>query len=71
MAFGSDRDRTIVVKTATTRDISDVAGFNWLKPKGEYDSRFALKVRLARAGVAVRVEEYALRGTLSVPFRLE
>lgn len=70
MAFAIGRERTTFVKTAATRDISDIAGFNWVKLNGAYDSRLDLKGRLARAGAAVRPGEYDLTDNLAGPFRV-
>lgn len=68
MAFAIGRERTVFVKTATTREISDIAGFNWVSLNGVYDSRLDLKGRLTRAGAAVRAGEYDLTDALAGPF---
>lgn len=71
MAFAIGRERTVFVKTATTREISDIAGFNWVSLNGVYDSRLDLKRRLTGAGAAVRAGEYDLTDTLAGPFRVD
>ena len=70
MAFAMSQQRTIFIKSAPTRDISDIAGFNWVKLNGEYDSRRDLKLRLTRAGAAVRPGDYDLSDPLSGSFRV-
>ena len=70
MAFGMARDRTIFVKSAPTREISDVAGFNWVKLDGAWDSRADLKGRLERAGAHVRPGNQNLSDTLAGPFQV-
>jgi predicted nucleotide-binding protein len=71
MAFAMARDRTIFVKSARTRDISDIAGFNWVKLDGSWDSRKDLKGRLAKLSKAVRSGDYDLRDALAGPFRID
>lgn len=70
LAFGIGRERTIFVKSASTRDISDIDGFNWVKLNGAYESRLDLKGRLARAGAAVRAGEYDLADPIAGPFAI-
>lgn len=70
MAFATERRRTIFVKSAPTRDISDIAGFNWVKLDGRWDSRKDLKNRLESAGAAVRRGDYDLMDTSSGPFEI-
>lgn len=70
MAFATERKRTIFVKSATTRDISDIAGFNWVKLDGRWDSRKDLKNRLESAGAAVHAGEYDLMDKSSGPFMI-
>lgn len=69
MAFAIGRERTIFVKSARTREISDIAGFNWVRLDGAYDSRLDLKRRLATFA-AVRSGEYDLADPLAGPFRV-
>lgn len=68
MAFVMAPKRTIFLKSAPTRDISDIAGFNWVKLDGNWDSRNDLKSRLETAGAAVRQGGYDLRDPLAGPF---
>ena len=70
MAFAMERSRTIFVKSARTRDISDVAGFNWVKLDGLWDSRKDLKNRLETVGATVRAGDYDLMDTAAGPFRV-
>lgn len=70
MAFATERRRTIFVKSAPTRDISDIAGFNWVKLDGRWDSRKDLKNRLESAGAAVRPGDYDLLDISSGPFEV-
>lgn len=70
MAFAMAPERTIFVRSAAVREISDVAGFNWVKLNGEWDSRNDLKSRLETARAAVRPGAYDLRDTLAGPFQV-
>ncbi|WP_460800080.1 TIR domain-containing protein [Microbacterium sp. GXF0217] len=70
MAFATERRRTIFVKSAPTRDISDIAGFNWVKLDGRWDSRKDLKNRLESAGAAVRRGDYDLMDASSGQFEV-
>lgn len=70
MAFATERRRTIFVKSAPTRDISDIAGFNWVKLDARWDSRKDLKNRLESAGAAVRPGDYDLLDSSSGPFEV-
>ncbi|MEZ3155913.1 TIR domain-containing protein [Microbacterium sp. BWR-S6Y] len=70
MAFAMERKRTIFVKSAPTRDISDVAGFNWVKLDGVWDSRKDLKNRLETAGATVRRGDYDLMDSAAGTFRV-
>lgn len=51
MAFASAPERTIFVRSASTRSISDISGFNWVKLDGSWDSREDFVKRLQAAGV--------------------
>ncbi|GAB3615436.1 TIR domain-containing protein [Humibacter ginsengisoli] len=53
MAFGLAPDRTIFVRSAYIRPISDIDGFNWVKLDGEWESRNDLMKRLEAAGARV------------------
>lgn len=68
MAFAMAPERTIFVKSAPTREISDIDGFNWIKLDGNWDSRADLKNRLERAGAAVEVVNDNLADPLAGPF---
>ena len=70
MAFAMARERTIFVKSASTREISDIAGFNWVQLDGKWDSRRDLKQRLIKAGADVRIGEYDLADELAGPFKV-
>ena len=70
MAFAMERKRTVFVKSAPTRDISDVAGFNWVKLDGLRDSRKDLKNRLETAGATVRRGDYDLMDSAAGAFRV-
>lgn len=70
MAFAMERTRTVFVKSAPTRDISDVAGFNWVKLDGVWDSRKDLKNRLETAGATVRRGDYDLMDSAAGTFRV-
>jgi len=70
MAFALARERTIFLQSATTREISDIAGFNWVKLDGQWDSRNDLKERLNRAGASVRAGNYNLADELAGPFKV-
>ncbi|MGF0128830.1 TIR domain-containing protein [Dietzia cinnamea] len=68
MSFAMAPERTIFVKSEPSREISDIAGFNWVKLDGEWDSRLDLKNRLETAGASVRTGAYDLRDPLAGPF---
>ena len=70
MAFAMNRERTVFVRASRIREISDIAGFNWVTLDGEYDSRKDLKERLEHAGAAVRPGTYNLLDTLAGPFKI-
>lgn len=70
MAFALSPDRTIFVKSQATREISDIAGFNWINLNGSWESRQALKMRLRQAGAAVRDGEYDLQRPVAGPFKV-
>lgn len=70
LAFGIAADKTIFVKSAVTREISDIAGFNWIKLDGEWDSRSDLKQRLVRAGAPVRLNGENLADDAAGPFEV-
>lgn len=70
MAFAMAPERTIFVRSAPVREISDVAGFNWVKLDGRWDSRNDLMSRLETAKAAVRPGSYDLRDALAGPFRV-
>lgn len=70
MAFAMEPTRTIFLKSAATRDISDIAGFNWVKLDGKWDSRSDLKNRLTKAGAAVRQGSYDLGDPLAGAFKV-
>ena len=68
MAFALARTRTIFLQSARTREISDIAGFNWVKLNGVWDSRNDLKNRLEKAGADVRKGNFDLMDSLAGPF---
>jgi predicted nucleotide-binding protein len=70
MAFATAPERTVFIRSAAVREISDVAGFNWVKLDGAWDSRNDLKNRLETANAAVRPGTYDLRDPLAGPFRV-
>lgn len=70
MAYAMDPERTIFVKSALTREISDIAGFNWVKLNGEWDSRADLRNRLVTAKASVHKGEYDLRDPLAGRFKV-
>jgi predicted nucleotide-binding protein len=70
MAFATAPERTIFVRSAPVREMSDVAGFNWVKLDGAWDSRNDLKNRLETAKAAVRPGTYDLRDSLAGPFQV-
>lgn len=51
MAFAMAPERTIFVKSARTRAISDIQGFHWVAMDGEWNSRADFKNRLENAGL--------------------
>lgn len=71
MAFAMAPERTVFLKSAHTREISDIDGFNWVKMNGTWDSRMDLKNRLANAGAAVSSGNQNLMDPLAGPFRVE
>lgn len=71
MAFATAPDRTIFLRSGSTRGISDIAGFNWVSLNGTWDSRADLKSRLEKAGAAVRLGAYNLADDLTGPFKVE
>jgi predicted nucleotide-binding protein len=70
MAFAMAPKRTIFVKSQATREISDIAGFNWVKLNGEYDSRADLKNRLEIAGADLRPQSENLMDPRAGNFRV-
>lgn len=68
MAFALARERTIFLQSANTRAISDIAGFNWIKLNGNWDSRNDLKNRLEKAGADIRKGNFDLMDSLAGPF---
>lgn len=70
LAFGIAADKTIFVKSAPTREISDIDGFNWVKLDGEFDSRRDLKKRLEAAGAALRPMDDNLADKSAGPFQV-
>lgn len=60
MAYAHAPEKTIFLKSGITREISDIAGFNWVKLDGEWDSRNDLKNRLVSAGASVHTGELNL-----------
>jgi predicted nucleotide-binding protein len=70
MAFAMAPDRTVFVQSARTREISDIAGFNWVSLDGQWDSRKDLKARLTQAGATIRAGDYDLRARLAGPFQV-
>jgi len=68
MAFALAREKTIFLQSAQTRPISDIAGFNWVKLNGVWDSRNDLKNRLVKAGADVRQGNFDLMDALAGPF---
>ncbi len=71
MAFAMAPERTIFLKSANTREISDIDGFNWVKMNGTWDSRMDLKNRLTNAGATVSSGNQNLMDTLAGPFKVE
>ena len=55
MALGMAPDRTIFVRIGRTREISDIAGINWISLQDDWDSRERLANALKKAGVAVQM----------------
>lgn len=70
MAFALARERTIFLQSSKTRPISDIAGFNWVKLDGDWDSRSDLKNRLVKADADVRKGNFNLMDPLAGPFRV-
>ncbi|WP_309102502.1 TIR domain-containing protein [Microbacterium sp.] len=70
LAFGIAADKTIFVKSAKTRDISDIDGFNWVTLNGDYDSRRDLKQRLATAGADLRPQSDNLMDAAAGSFKV-
>lgn len=71
MAFATAPHKTIFLRSGLTREISDIAGFNWVALDGHYENRLDLKTRLKNAGAAVRAGDYNLADELAGPFRVE
>lgn len=71
MAFAMARGRTIFVRSDRVREISDIAGFNWVSLDGRWGSRSDLKGRLTTAGAAVRAGEYDLMDPIAGPFKID
>lgn len=71
MSFAMAPERTIFVKSGPSREISDIAGFNWIKLDGKWDSRLDLKYRLETAGASVRAGTYDLQDPLAGPFMVQ
>lgn len=70
MAFAMAPERTIFVKSAHTRAISDIQGFHWVYMNGAWDSREDLKNRLENAGLAPAPARDNLMDTLAGPFKV-
>lgn len=70
MAFAIDKSKTIFVKSAPTRPISDIEGFNWVNLTGEWDNRAALIHRLEAAGARTRPVHQDLNNPLAGPFKV-
>jgi len=69
MAFASAPERTIFVQSATTRPISDISGFNWVKLDGTWGSREDFVKRLQTAGARCDPPSN-LAGGLAGPFKV-
>jgi predicted nucleotide-binding protein len=70
MAFATAPERTIFVKSAPTREISDIAGFNWVTLDGTWESRAGLRERLDNAGANIHAGNPNLTAPLAGPFRV-
>lgn len=70
MAFAAAPERTIFVSSGSTRTITDIEGFNWVKLDGQWDSRQDLVKRLKTAGAAVSLRKADLRDPLAGPFQV-
>lgn len=68
MAYALAPERTIFLKSGDTREISDIAGFNWVKLDGLWESRDDLKKRLEKAGAAVSPASANLADDVAGPF---
>lgn len=68
MAFAMAPERTIFLKSEATREISDIAGFNWVNLDGTWDSREDLKNRLTKIGAAISDNNQNLKDSLAGPF---
>lgn len=68
MAFALAPHKTVFLRSARTREISDISGFNWVKMNGTWDSRDDLVRRLRDAGAAVAKDLGDLRGPHAGPF---
>lgn len=53
MAYAKDPGRTIFARYGHLRDISDIAGINFVNLGNDWDSRISLRGRLEKAGVAL------------------
>lgn len=56
MALGMARQRTILVRRGKTRDISDIAGINWIDLTDSWEDRQILVDALKHAGVAIKTD---------------
>ncbi|WP_404464702.1 nucleotide-binding protein [Micrococcus antarcticus] len=57
MALGLAPDRTVLVRTGRLREISDLAGFNWVTMNGSTEARAVFTVELKKALTAAGVKE--------------
>lgn len=71
MAYALAPERTIFLKSAETREISDISGFNWVKLNGAWDSRADLKNRLDKAGAKLSPAGTNLADDLAGPFLVQ
>lgn len=70
MAFATVPEKTIFVRSAPIREISDISGFNWVKLDGEWSSREDLVNRLKTAKARVKPTHGNLLHNLAGPFRV-
>lgn len=70
MAYATAPEKTIFVQSEKTRPISDIAGFNWVKMDGTWESREDLVNRLNTAGATTTLHNTNLQDSLAGPFRV-